>query len=215
MVSTITSDVSTIQSFASTALLSILVDALTIIGMLGVMLYLNFDFALIVVVVTPALLFFISHFKKAVKKATHEVRKRQSEIVGVVEQGLQSVRSVKAYGRQDTEEARLKEASQASVQASLKARRVKSLLSPDRFGDGRVLRGLCALARRGADLERRHDHRRAHCLPFLPEQVLQTRAGPGENDQCHRAGGGRSRSRPDDPRRRYDHPGKARGARSR
>ena len=130
MVSTITSDVSTIQSFASTALLSILVDSLTIIGMLGVMLYLNFDFALIVVVVTPALLFFISHFKKAVKKATHEVRKRQSEIVGVVEQGLQSVRSVKAYGRQDTEEARLKEVGQASVQASLKARRVKSLLSP-------------------------------------------------------------------------------------
>ena len=130
MVSTITSDVSTIQSFASTALLSILVDSLTIVGMLGVMLYLNFDFALIVVVVTPALLFFISHFKKAVKKATHEVRKRQSEIVGVVEQGLQSVRSVKAYGRQDTEEARLKEAGQASVQAALKARRVKSLLSP-------------------------------------------------------------------------------------
>jgi hypothetical protein len=29
-----------------------------------VMLYLNFDFALIVVVVTPVLLYFISHFKK-------------------------------------------------------------------------------------------------------------------------------------------------------
>jgi subfamily B ATP-binding cassette protein MsbA len=130
MVSTITSDVSTIQSFASTALLSILVDGLTIIGMLAVMLYLNFDFALIVVVVTPVLLYFISHFKKAVKKATHDVRKRQSEIVGVVEQGLQSVRSVKAYGRQDTEEERLKEVSQQTVQASLKARRVKSLLSP-------------------------------------------------------------------------------------
>ena len=215
MVSTITSDVSTIQSFASTALLSILVDSLTIIGMLGVMLYLNFDFALIVVVVTPALLFFISHFKKAVKKATHEVRKRQSEIVGVVEQGLQSVRSVKAYGRQDTEEARLKEVGQASVQASLKARRVKSLLSPIVSVTVAVLRGLRALARGGADLERCHDDRLAYRLPFLPEQVLQTRAGPGENDECHRTGGGRPRSRPDDPRRRYDHPGKARGARSR
>ena len=64
------------------------------------------------------------------KKATHEVRKRQSEIVAVVEQGLESVRSVKAFGRQDMEEARLNEASQATVQAALKARRVKSLLSP-------------------------------------------------------------------------------------
>lgn len=91
MVSTITSTVSTIQSFASTALLRILVDGLTIIGM---------------------------------------VRKRQSEIVGVVEQGSQLGRSVDAYGREDREEERLKKVSLEAVQASLQARRVKSLLSP-------------------------------------------------------------------------------------
>ena len=130
MVSTIISDVSTIQGFASSAILSILIDVLTIFGMLGVMLYLNFDFALIVVIVSPILLFFISYFKKAVKKATREVRKRQSEILGVVEQGLQSTRSVQAFGRQDLEDARLRDVSIATVRASLRARRIKSLLSP-------------------------------------------------------------------------------------
>ena len=130
MLSTITSDVGTIQSFASTALLSILVDSLTIIGMVGVMLYLNWDFALIAVGVTPFLLLFVARFKKAIKKATHEVRKRQSDIVAVLQQGLESVRSVKAFGRQETEEGRLDSASMESVQAALKARRVKSLLSP-------------------------------------------------------------------------------------
>ena len=70
--------------------------------MVGVMLYLNWDFALIAVGVTPFLLLFVARFKKAVKKATHEVRKRQSDIVGVVQQGLESVRTVKAFGRQDT-----------------------------------------------------------------------------------------------------------------
>ena len=130
MLSTITSDVSTIQSFASTALLSILIDTLTIIGMVGVMLYLNFDFALIAVGITPFLLFFIARFKSAVKKATHEVRKRQSDIVSVLQQGLESVRSVKAFGREDMEEERLDKASMESVKAALKARRVKSLLSP-------------------------------------------------------------------------------------
>jgi subfamily B ATP-binding cassette protein MsbA len=130
MLSTITSDVGTIQSFASTALLSILVDSLTILGMVGVMLYLNFDFALVAVGVTPFLLMFVARFKKAVKKATHEVRKRQSDIVGVLQQGLESVRTVEAFGRQDTEEGRLDAASMESVKAALKARRVKSLLSP-------------------------------------------------------------------------------------
>jgi subfamily B ATP-binding cassette protein MsbA len=130
MLSTITSDVGTIQSFASTALLSILIDSLTILGMVGVMLYLNFDFALIAVGVTPFLLLFVARLKKAVKKATHEVRKRQSDIVGVLQQGLESVRTVKAFGRQGTEEGRLDAASVESVKAALKARRVKSLMSP-------------------------------------------------------------------------------------
>jgi ABC-type multidrug transport system fused ATPase/permease subunit len=130
MLSTITDDVLTIQSFASTALLSILVDSVTIIGMVGVMLYLNFDFALIAVGVTPFLLFFVSRFKKLVKNATHEVRKKQSGIVSVLQQGLESERTVQAFGRQDTELERLDTASMESVQAALKARRVKSLLSP-------------------------------------------------------------------------------------
>ncbi|MEI6882913.1 MAG: ABC transporter ATP-binding protein [Bacteroidota bacterium] len=130
LLSTITTDVGTIQSFASTALLGILVDSLTILGMLVVMIYLNFDFALVAVGVTPFLLLFVARFNKAVKKATHEVRKHQSDILAVVQQGLESVRSVKAFGRQDMEEDRLKEASMETVQAALKARRVKSLLSP-------------------------------------------------------------------------------------
>ena len=60
LLSTITSDVTTMQSFASTTLLSILVDSLTILGMVGVMFYLNFDFALVAVGVTPFLLLFVA-----------------------------------------------------------------------------------------------------------------------------------------------------------
>ncbi|MEI8343233.1 MAG: ABC transporter ATP-binding protein, partial [Verrucomicrobiota bacterium] len=130
LLSTITSDVSTIQAFASSATLSIVVDMLTIVGMIGLMFWLNWDFALIAVGVTPFLLLFVMRFKKAVKKATHEVRKKQSDIVAVVQQGLESMKAVKAYGRQELEEERLSTASRETVEAALKARRVKSLLSP-------------------------------------------------------------------------------------
>jgi len=47
------------------------------------------------------MLVIISRFKKAVKKAQKEVRKQQSNIVTVVQQGLESVRVIKAFGRQD------------------------------------------------------------------------------------------------------------------
>jgi ABC-type multidrug transport system fused ATPase/permease subunit len=130
LLSTITTDITTIQNFASGATLGIFVDILTIVGMLGLMYWLNFDFTMIAVAVTPFLLLFVSRFKKAVKKATHEVRHRQSDIVSVVQEGLESMRVVKAYGREQLEEQHLKDASQAAVDAALKARRIKSLLSP-------------------------------------------------------------------------------------
>ncbi len=130
LLSTITNDVSTVQDFASSATLSILVDLLTIVGIVGLMFWLNWDFALVAVGVTPFLLLFVMRFKKAVKKAQHQVRLHQADIVTVVQEGLESVRVVKAYGRQDLENTRLAEVSQATVDAALKARRIKSLLSP-------------------------------------------------------------------------------------
>lgn len=130
LLSTLTSDVSTVQDFASSATLSIVVDMMTIVGMVGIMFWLEWDFALIAVGVTPFLLLFVMRFKKAVKIATRDVRKRQSEIVAVAEQGLGSVRSVSAFDRQDLEKSRMDEASRATVTAALRARRIKSLLSP-------------------------------------------------------------------------------------
>jgi subfamily B ATP-binding cassette protein MsbA len=98
--------------------------------MLGLMFWLNWDFTLIALAVTPFLLLFVSRFKKAVKEATHEVRKEQSQIVAVVQQGLESMQVVKAFGQEGTEEEMLRSVSQATVSAALKARSVKALLSP-------------------------------------------------------------------------------------
>jgi ABC-type multidrug transport system fused ATPase/permease subunit len=130
ILSTITADIQTIEGFASSSTLNIVVDMLTIVCMLGLMFWLNWDFTLIAVAVTPFLLLFVSRFKKAVKKATHEVRKEQSEIVAVVQQGLESIQAVKAFGQERAEQAQLQVVSEATVSAALKARSVKALLSP-------------------------------------------------------------------------------------
>jgi subfamily B ATP-binding cassette protein MsbA len=130
LMSTITSDVSTVQSFASSSTLGIVVDLLTIVFMLGLMFWLDWDFTLIAIGVTPFLLLFVMRFKKAVKEVTRTVRVKQSEVVAVVQEGLGSVRAVKAFGRQDLEVAHMEAASHATVEAALKARKVKSLLSP-------------------------------------------------------------------------------------
>ncbi len=130
LLSTITTDIQTIQGFASSSTLNIFIDLWTIIAMLGLMFWMNWDFTLIALAVTPFLLFFVSRFKKAVKKATKEVRKEQSEIVAVVQQGLESMQVVKAFGRESMEQTELHDVSEATVGAALKARKVKAMLSP-------------------------------------------------------------------------------------
>jgi ABC-type multidrug transport system fused ATPase/permease subunit len=130
LMSTITTDVSTVQTFASSSTLGIIVDLVTIIFMLGLMFWLNWDFTLIAVAVTPFLLLFLARFKKMVKEATKVVRVRQSDVVAVVQEGLGEVKAIRAFGRQDLELAHMTAASHATVEAALKARQVKSLLSP-------------------------------------------------------------------------------------
>jgi ABC-type multidrug transport system fused ATPase/permease subunit len=130
ILSTITTDVFTMQDFVSTTLLNIVVDAMTIIGILTLMFFINWSFALLAIAVTPFLLVFVFRFKKAVKRSTREVRKDESEMLAVLQQGLESIRVINAFGTQETEENRLKKVSLETVHAALKTRRLKALVSP-------------------------------------------------------------------------------------
>ena len=130
LISTITTDVATVQNFASSSTLGILVDILTIMFMLGLMVWLNWDFTLIAMAAMPFLLLFAFRVKRAVKVATQELRCRQSEIVALVQESIQTVQAVTAFGRQRLEIARMRAASRASTDVALKARKIKFLLPP-------------------------------------------------------------------------------------
>jgi len=128
--STLTSDIETIQDFASSGTLNIFVDLLSVAGMLVLMFWLNWDFALVAASVAPFLLWFVSRFRKTLKKAMKTARQSGAEIVAVEMHGLQSQRVVEAFGTQQLEEARLNKVSRTAVQSALQARRIKSSLSP-------------------------------------------------------------------------------------
>lgn len=130
ILSTLTDDVETIQDFASSAILGMAVDTLTIVGMLGLMFWLRWDFALIAVAIAPVVLLFVLRVKKAVKIATREVRRREADIVAAAQEGLQSIQVVKAFDREDFEERRMGQISREAVAAALNARRVKSVVAP-------------------------------------------------------------------------------------
>jgi len=99
LISTITDDINAVQEFASTSMLDLLIDGLTIVGMLVVMFTLNWRFTLVALAVTPLVVVFAIRLRSLVKQATRDVRRRQSEIVSIVQEGLGSIRVVKRLRR--------------------------------------------------------------------------------------------------------------------
>jgi ATP-binding cassette subfamily B protein len=130
LISRVTSDIDAIQSFITSGLLGVIVNSLTLVGMVVVMFYINWRFTLIALSVAPPLFFMVYRYTRLIKKASREVRKKESEIVSVIQEVLTSIRVVKAFGREEYEERRLAEESLESVEASLKARGLKAKLSP-------------------------------------------------------------------------------------
>jgi ABC-type multidrug transport system fused ATPase/permease subunit len=130
ILSTLTTDVQTIQSFASTNTLNILTDSLTLVAMVVVMFLLRWDFALIALSVAPLLIIFLYRVNKAIRTAVKDVRTRQSDLLSTLQEGLQSIEVVQAYSREDYEERQVRKVSQDTVTAWLKARQLSALLSP-------------------------------------------------------------------------------------
>ena len=130
LISRVTSDIDAIQSFATTGLLGGLVNIITLTGMVGVMFYLNWRFTLIALSVAPVLFLVVFSYTRRIKKAAREVRKKEGEIISVVEEVLSSIRVVKAFAREDYEVRRLEEESLEGVEIALRARSLKAKLTP-------------------------------------------------------------------------------------
>jgi subfamily B ATP-binding cassette protein MsbA len=130
MIVRLTSDIDSVESFVASAMLGILFDALTIVGMIGVMFYLNARFALIGLSVAPFLFAMIYGFTRRIKRASRDVKKKQSELASVAQESISSARIVKAFAGEKIEEKRLDTESQAIVDLSLRARSLKARLGP-------------------------------------------------------------------------------------
>jgi len=130
LISRVTSDIEAIQDFITTALLGMLVNVLTLAGMIGVMFYLNWRFTLIALSVSPVLFLVVYFFTIRIKKASRAVRQKQSELVSIVQEVFSSIRVVKAFAREDYEQRRFEAQSLENVEIALRARGVKAKLAP-------------------------------------------------------------------------------------
>ncbi|MGD0297006.1 MAG: ABC transporter ATP-binding protein [Bryobacteraceae bacterium] len=130
LLSRVTSDIDAIQSFIASGLLTALLNSMTLVGMVCVMFYINWRFTLIALSVAPVLAAVVFTYTRRIKKASRQVRKKEGEIVSVIQEVLSSIRVVKAFAREDYEERRLEEESLEGIEIALRARGLKAKLAP-------------------------------------------------------------------------------------
>jgi subfamily B ATP-binding cassette protein MsbA len=130
LITRVTDDIDAIQSFITSGLLGVLINSITLLGMVAVMFYLNWRFTLVALSVAPALFAVVYIYTRRIKKASRAVRRKEGDIASTVEEVLSSMRVVKAFAREDYEVERLREESLAQVDVALRARGLKAKLTP-------------------------------------------------------------------------------------
>jgi len=130
MITRVTKDIDTVQDFVTSALLGIVVNVLTLIGMIGVMFYINVRFTLVALSVAPLMGIVAYFYTRRIKKASRAVRKKESELLSGVSDMLSSIHVVQAFAREEYEDKRFDAESRAQVAMALEARGMKAKLAP-------------------------------------------------------------------------------------
>jgi subfamily B ATP-binding cassette protein MsbA len=130
LITRLTTDIDAIQSFITSGLFGALMNVVTLAGMMAVMFFLSRQFTMIALSVAPILFAVVFHYTRRIKKATREVRRKEGEMVSVIQEVLSSMHVVRAFAGEAREQRRLAEESRASVEIAMKVRGLKIRLSP-------------------------------------------------------------------------------------
>jgi subfamily B ATP-binding cassette protein MsbA len=132
LITRVTKDIDAVQDFIESALLGIVVSVLTLVGMIGVMLYVNWRFTLIGLSVAPVLFLFVYFYSRRIKDASRAVKRKETELLSSVAEVFTAIQVVQAFAREDYEDRRFNSESRENVHAGLQARSVKAKLADGR-----------------------------------------------------------------------------------
>lgn len=111
-------------------LAEILVNAVKFISFAGVMLFINWRFSVIVLAYAPLLLFLFVTFRQNIRATARAARSFEGAMASLALETIGAIRVVKAFGREDYEQARYDEQGEQQVRAGLRTIRWEASFGP-------------------------------------------------------------------------------------
>lgn len=106
LISRITNDVNMIQASVTNAVTNSIRESLTLVGLLAVVFYRDFDLALISMVVFPVVVYPISQFGKRLKRYSTKSMTVMGNVMSILDEAISGIRIVKAYSMEEYEKQR-------------------------------------------------------------------------------------------------------------
>lgn len=120
LISKLSFDVTQVASAASNVVNVTIKDTLTIIGLLAVLLYLNWKLTLISLTLTPIMALIVMVFARRLRRNSRDAQKTMGDLTQVLGEAIDGQRVVKIFGGQPYESARFDETAQRAFRFSLK-----------------------------------------------------------------------------------------------
>jgi ABC-type multidrug transport system fused ATPase/permease subunit len=130
LIARLTSDVQAIESFVLSGVADGLSALLRIVFFSGALFYLQWQLALVALVVTPVFLLVAKRFARLIKHASREKRRRSGSLSAVAEESLANQMLVQSSNRQAAELERFERENEGIIEAELASTRIRGLFSP-------------------------------------------------------------------------------------
>jgi subfamily B ATP-binding cassette protein MsbA len=127
LVSRVVNDVSLMANAVAGVLKDIFQQGLTFLAMLGVIVYQNWQLAMLSIVVIPMAAVTTVRMGKRLRVLATRGQEKMGDMASTVQEALAGIRMVKAYGREDAETDRFRNSNKAFLDTTMKAIQVSSL----------------------------------------------------------------------------------------
>ncbi|MBO6947562.1 MAG: ABC transporter ATP-binding protein [Rhodospirillales bacterium] len=123
-------DINHMRVAVSNALTGFGKDLLSLIGLVGVMFFQDWELALIAFFVFPAAVYPIVRLGKRMRKVTANTQEETGLFSAILDQSFQGIRVVKAYGMENYETSRVSTLVERIFKLTIKSARIRALSSP-------------------------------------------------------------------------------------
>ncbi len=130
LLSTLTFSTELVAEAATNAVTSIIQDSLTIVGLLGFLLYRNWRLTVFVLAVAPLIAWLIQLVNRAFRRYAARIQSSMGDLTQVAKEALDGQRLIKVYNAQPHEAARFEQAIEANRFQNMKLVRTRAFANP-------------------------------------------------------------------------------------